>query len=54
MVYILPAIAVSVIFWDKSIYFICVTNPAYATIMGMLSVIYVTVSMGELINKGEI
>jgi hypothetical protein len=54
MVYILPAIAIAVIMWDKYIYFTCVTNAAYAAIMGILSVIYVTVSMGELINKGEI
>ena len=54
LVYILPAIAIAVIVWDKSLYFTLVTNPAYAMLVGIISVISVGIIMVELINKGDI
>ena len=54
MVYILPAIAVSVIAWDKSVYLICVTNPLYAVVFGLLSLIGVGAYMDSLAERGLI
>jgi hypothetical protein len=51
MVYILPAIAVAVILWDKSVYLNCVTYPLYAVFVGMLSAIGTGVYMLELCEK---
>ena len=54
MVYILPAIAVAVIMWDKSIYYTLVTNGTYAMITGILSIVSVALIMVELSNRGDI
>jgi hypothetical protein len=51
LVYILPAIAVAVILWDKSVYLSCVTYPLYAVFVGILSAIAVGVYMLELCEK---
>jgi hypothetical protein len=51
MVYILPAIAVAVILWDKSVYLSCVTYPLYAVFVGILSAIGTGVYMLELCEK---
>lgn len=54
LVYILPAVAVSVIAWDKSIYHACVTHPGYACIFGLLSLTGVGVYMGDRADRGLI
>lgn len=54
MVYILPAIAVSLIAWDKSVYLTCVTNPLYAAVFGLLSLIGVGAYMDSLAERGLI
>jgi hypothetical protein len=54
LVYILPAIAVSVIAWDKSVYLVCVTNPLYAVFFGLLSLIGVGAYMDSLAERGLI
>lgn len=54
LVYILPAIAVSVIVWDKSIYFNCVTHPSYAAVFGLISVIGVGAYMADKADRGLI
>ena len=54
LVYILPAIAVAVIAWDKSIYLTCVTNPIYAFFFGILSLIGVGAYMENLSERGLI
>ena len=54
LVYILPAIAVAVIAWDKSVYLICVTNPLYAVFFGILSLIGVGGYMDSLAERGLI
>jgi hypothetical protein len=51
MVYILPAIAVAVILWDKSVYLSCVTYPLYAVFVGILSAIGTGVYMLEICEK---
>jgi hypothetical protein len=51
LVYILPAIAVAVILWDKSVYLSCVTYPLYAVFVGILSAIGTGVYMLELCEK---
>jgi hypothetical protein len=51
LVYILPAIAVAVIVWDKSVYLSCVTYPLYAVFVGILSAISTGVYMLELCEK---
>lgn len=51
LIYILPAIAVSVIAWDKSVYLICVTNPLYAVLFGLLSLIGVGAYIGDISDK---
>ncbi len=51
LVYILPAIAVSVIFWDKSLYYACVTHPLYAFFFGILSIIGIGVYVIEISNE---
>lgn len=50
-VYILPAVAISMIAWDKSIYMACVTNPGYACIYGLLTLIGVGAYIGDLSDK---
>jgi hypothetical protein len=54
MVYILPAIAVSMIAWDMTIYLACVTNPLYAVVFGLLSLIGVGAYMDSLAERGLI
>lgn len=54
MVYILPAIAVSVIAWDKSIYMACVTHPLYAVFFGLMSLISIGVYMSDMSERGLI
>ena len=54
MLYILPAIAVAVIAWDKSIYLTCVTNPLYAVFFGLISLIGVGAYMDSLAERGLI
>jgi len=54
MVYILPAIAVSLIAWDKSVYLVCVTNPLYAVFFGLISLIGVGGYMDSLAERGLI
>ena len=54
MVYILPAIAVSMIAWDMTIYLTCVTNPLYAVVFGLISLIGVGASMDSLAERGLI
>ena len=54
LVYILPAIAVSMIAWDKSIYFTCVTHPSYAAVFGLISVIGVGAYMSSKADRGLI
>ena len=54
MVYILPAIAVSLIAWDKSVYLFCVTNPLYAVFFGLISLIGVGGYMDSLAERGVI
>lgn len=51
MIYILPAIAVSVIVWDKSVYLACVTHPLYAVFFGLMSLITVGVYMSDLADR---
>lgn len=51
LVYILPAIAISVIAWDKSVYLACVTNPGYAGIYGLLTLIGVGAYIGDISDK---
>jgi hypothetical protein len=51
LVYILPAIAIAVIVWDKSLYLSCVTYPLYAVFVGILSAIGTGVYMLELCEK---
>jgi hypothetical protein len=51
LVYILPAIAISVIFWDKTLYYACVTHPLYAFFFGILSVISIGVYIVEISNE---
>lgn len=51
LVYILPAVAVSVIFWDKSLYYACTTHPLYAFFFGLLSVIGIGVYIVEISNE---
>ena len=54
LIYILPAIAVSMIAWDKSIYFTCVTHPSYAAVFGLISVIGVGAYMSSKADRGLI
>jgi hypothetical protein len=54
LVYILPAIAVSIIAWDKSIYHSCVTHPAYACLFGIMSLVAVGVYIGDKADRGLI
>jgi len=54
MMYILPAIAVSLIAWDKSVYLTCVTNPLYAVFFGLLSLIGVGGYMDSLAERNLI
>lgn len=54
LVYILPAIAISLIAWDKSIYHACVTHPGYACIFGLLSLTGVGVYMNDMAERGVI
>lgn len=54
MVYILPAIAVALIAWDKSVYLTCVTNPLYAVFFGLLSLIGVGGYMDSLAERNLI
>lgn len=51
LVYILPAIAVSVIFWDKTLYYACISHPLYAFFFGILSVIGIGVYIVEISNE---
>jgi len=51
LVYILPAIAVSVIAWDKSIYLSCVSNPAYMFVFGLLSLIGIGVYIIDISDR---
>jgi len=53
LIYILPAIAVAVMLWDKSIYYSCLTHPAYAIFIGLTALIGIAVYMVELCD-GEI
>lgn len=54
MVYILPAVAVSLIAWDKSVYLVCVTNPLYAVFFGLLSLIGIGGYMSDMADRGLI
>ena len=54
MLYILPAIAVSVIAWDKNVYLTCVTNPLYAVFFGLISLIGVGAYMDTLAERNII
>ena len=54
LVYILPAVAVSIIAWDKSIYHSCVTHPGYACIFGIMSLVSVGVYIGDKADRGLI
>jgi hypothetical protein len=54
MVYILPAIAVAVIAWDKTIYLNCVTHPLYAVFFGLMSLIGVGGYMDSLAERNII
>jgi hypothetical protein len=54
LVYILPAIAISVIVWKKSLYFSCITNPAYAAVFGLISIIGVGAYMSSKADRGLI
>lgn len=54
MVYILPAIAVSMIAWDKSVYLTCVTHPLYAVFFGLISLIGVGAYMDTLAERNLI
>ena len=54
MVYILPAIAVSVIVWDKSIYMACVTHPLYGVFFGLMSLITIGVYMTDMSERNLI
>lgn len=52
--YILPAIAVSVIAWDKNVYLACVTHPLYAVFFGLISLIGVGGYMDSLAERNLI
>lgn len=54
MVYILPAIGVAVIAWDKNVYLACVTHPLYAVFFGLLSLIGVGAYMDSLAKRNLI
>ena len=54
LVYVLPAVAVSIIAWDKSIYHSCVTHPGYACLFGIMSLVSVAVYMGDKADQGLI
>lgn len=51
LVYILPAIAVSVIVWDYTVYLACVTNPGYACIYGLLTLVGVGAYIGDVSDR---
>ena len=51
LVYILPAIAVAVIVWDKSLYFSCVTHPAYGIFIGLTAIIGMGVYITNLCDR---
>jgi hypothetical protein len=54
MMYILPAIAVSLIAWDKNVYLTCVTHPLYAVFFGLISLIGVGGYMDSLAERNLI
>jgi hypothetical protein len=51
LVYILPAVAISVIFWDKTLYYACISHPLYAFFFGSLSIIGIGVYVIEISNE---
>jgi hypothetical protein len=51
LAYILPAIAVAVIVWDRSIYFSCVTHPAYGIFIGLTAIIGMAIYIGDLCDR---
>ncbi len=51
LVYILPAIAVAMIAWDKSLYFSCVSHPAYGIFIGLTSIRGMGVYMTDLCDR---
>jgi hypothetical protein len=51
LIYILPAIAVAVMFWDRTIYYACLTNPAYAIFIGLTALIGIAVYMVDLCDR---
>jgi hypothetical protein len=51
LVYILPAVAFAVIFWDRSIYYACVSHPVYAVFIGLTALISIGVYMVDLCER---
>ena len=51
LAYILPAIAIAMIAWDKSIYLSCVTHPAYGIFIGLTAIIGIGVYIVDLCDR---
>jgi hypothetical protein len=54
LVYILPAVAASIIVWDKTVYYSCVTHPGYACLFGIMSFVSVGVYIADKADQGLI